>query len=80
MSFQKPLVSLFVGSDSVSLIRNELKTFGLNPRDWRAERPSRSDRTRLILVHCEDSEVRLAVNVRKDCAVPTIQDVEWLVV
>ena len=80
MSFEELLGSLLVESDSVSLIRNELRSFGLNPRDWRAERSGRADRTRLILVHCEDREVRLAVNVRKDNAGLAIQDVEWLVV
>lgn len=81
-AFQEPLVSIAVTSNSFSAIRNELKTFGLNPNDWRAARQPQADYSRLILVHCEDDELRLGVNLKPSPAalVPlVIADVEWIV-
>ncbi len=77
----QPLVTISFSSPSLSLIKNELKTFGLNPRDWDAVEMIDQDESLLILVHREDDEVRLSVRLS---AVPrtsalAIQNVEWLI-
>lgn len=75
------LVTISFSSPSLSLIKNELKTFGLNPRDWDAVEVNEQDESQLILVHREDNDVRLSVRLQ---AAPrtsrlAIQNVEWLI-
>ena len=63
-AMSEPAVSMSVHSHSIANIQNELMTFGLNPRDWRALRPARDFRSRLILVHREDSDLKISVHVQ----------------
>lgn len=78
----QPLVTFCTRSRSTALIKSELKTFGLNPNDWEAIEENVGPTTRWILVHRDDEEVRLAVQIdatnlhRGHMA---IQDVEWLI-
>lgn len=77
----QPLVTISFSSPSISLIKNELKTFGLNPRDWDAVEMNEPDGSRLILVHREDVEVRLSVRLSAapQASALAIQNVEWLI-
>lgn len=82
-AMSEPLVAVSVPAASFSTIQKELKTFGLNPNDWRALHASQTDGYRMILVHRDDEDLRLAVNIqRKLTAVdaPKIQDLEMIVV
>ncbi len=83
LAIQEPLVAISLTSNSVSQIQSELTSFGLNPHDWRALHVSQSDHYKLILVHRDDEDLRLAVNVRNNQEKRTnsglIQDLEMIV-
>ncbi len=76
-----PLVTICFSTPSLSMIKNELQTFGLNPKDWDTVESNGDDEFNLILVHREDEEVRLSVRLRATPQVSTlaIQNVEWLI-
>lgn len=78
-----PCVAVSFSSESFSTIQNELSTFGLNPNDWRALHASQTDGYRMVLVHRDDEDLRLAVNIQKDLApkgAAKIQDLEMIIV
>jgi hypothetical protein len=85
-AFQEPAVSIIVSTDSFAKFKEQLSSFGLNPRDWRAtqDKPDPSpeyEHARFILVHREDDDLRLGVNVHttsKTSGAPTIADIELL--
>ncbi len=79
----EPLVSVSVPAASFSTIQKELTTFGLNPKDWRALHASQTDGYRMILVHRDDEDLRLAVNIQRKLTssdAPKIQDLEMIVI
>lgn len=82
-SIAEPLVSISVAANSMARIQTELTSFGLNPCDWRALHVSQSDQYRLILVHCDDEDLRLAVNVKRQPSeqknVSIIEDLEMII-
>ncbi len=82
-ALSEPLVSIHVESNSISRIQLELASFGLNPLDWRALHVSQSDQYRLILVHCDDEDLRLSVNVKNTAQNKSgdsmIEDLEMIV-
>lgn len=63
-AMSEPAISMSVHSHSIANIQSELMTFGLNPKDWRALRPARNFRSQLILVHREDEDLKISVNVQ----------------
>ena len=85
-AFQSPAVSISVAANSFTHFQDQLSSFGLNPRDWRALQDipnewSRLLRARFILVHRDDEELRLGVNVHgapDNSNTPTITDIEML--
>lgn len=66
-SVSQPLMSLTLqprDADSIRQIRSELASFGLNPNDWQALQSPRALRhSRLVLVHREDQDLRISVNM-----------------
>lgn len=63
-SIPQTLLSLSIEGVSIREIRNELRSFGLNPNDWQALHAPRVLReSRLILVHREDKDLRISVNM-----------------
>lgn len=80
---QEPLISLIVESFSFEKIQNELKSFGLNPKDWKAVKTFRQNPSQLTLVHRDDRDLRLMVKVESRSSVRndrSIQAIELLVV
>lgn len=83
LSMSEPLVSVNLPAASFPAIQKELATFGLNPKDWRALHASQTDGYRMVLVHRDDDELRLAVNIQKKSTTPgapKIQDLEMILV
>lgn len=81
-AISQPVMSISVQADSLSQIQNELTAFGLNPNDWCAVPSTRQQRSRLILIHREDTDLRLAVDINGDPggeAHAKIRDVEMIV-
>ncbi|CAN5404215.1 hypothetical protein BH10BDE1_BH10BDE1_30460 [soil metagenome] len=84
--FHEPAVSMSIAPESFANFQQQLSAFGLNPRDWRPlniapQELSRLVRARFILVHRDDEDLRLGVNVhaaKDDRSTPTIADVEML--
>jgi hypothetical protein len=80
-ALNEPLVTIHFRSASMSLIKKELTTFGLNPSDWNPILTRSEDRSRLILAHRDDEDVRLAVQLHAEGrarSTPAIQNVEWV--
>ena len=85
-AFQEPAVSMSIATESFANFQQQLSSFGLNPRDWRPlntvpQELSRLVRARFILVHRDDDDLRLGVNVHvaKDArSTPTIADIEMI--
>lgn len=85
-AFHEPAVSMHVAADSFASFQEQLSSFGLNPQDWRAlqhipHELSRLVRARFILVHRDDDDLRLGVNVHTTpdiSGTPTIADIEML--
>ena len=85
MMINEPLLTICFRTSTVPQIKNELKTFGLNPRDWdiiNPQIPSSLRPAKLILVHRDDEDVRLAVKLYPDAdntPATAIETVEWLI-